>query len=184
MLTNSPKNSISTGISFQSDLTRFIGYSIGLNYLNLGCGFEDADGDLINDDLNKKIDVIASLKYIQLPLSIDILFFKDRRLYVFTGAYISKLLKGTIVGSINDYSAFLDDTDLNENITDEFTSIDYGFIFGMGSQIRLHKKIMVGIDMHYDLGNQIVNKNNAEIPDYKLKNRALVLDIGLLYEIK
>jgi len=179
LLQNSAAYSFSGGISMQHDVFRYWGYTVKINYINLTNKLIDSPHDGIND--NASFDINSNINYIHIPIVINTIVLKNRKLFVSTGMYFSSLQKANIKGSIKgNYIDYFEPT-IDENIKTDLYTYDYGLIFGLGSQLNLVKDLNLNLELSYNYGLKIINKNSEYIAGYDLKNHFLIFDLGLVY---
>jgi len=179
LLENKPKYSISGGLSLQNNFHRYFSFTVGINYLNLSNKLSDWESDGINDLADVKIN--AKLNYFQVPFLLDFNILQDRKLFITSGVYMSQLHKGEIKGTIEGDQIDYLESKYDEDITKDLSNIDYGFVFGIGSQIPYSEKLIINLGLNYNYGNLVINENNDIYPDYRLYNRFLILKVGINY---
>jgi len=90
---------------------------------------------------------------------------------IYGGGYYSFLISAKGVANI-------DGTEQSEDIKDQFTSSDYGVVFGGGIDFKL-AVIKLSAEVRYNLGLANIAKN-AE-PGFSVKNKSLMFLLGLSF---
>lgn len=135
-------------------------------------------------------DITMHLTYIQVPVMARYAFFDDPKVYLLAGAYGGYLLSANTKGLYTDLER---EEQVNEDISNNLQSLDYGLCLGIGVQGRFNSNLDIFAELRFHQGMRNIVKNTGEerynlsVPmrypfDYdKPKQQATVLSVGCIF---
>ena len=152
------------GITLTYHFNRFFSIKGDFDFENKGWVIEDMNYNINGTDTSGNITQI--LNYIDIPAFMHIGFGKRMKFDFNFGPYFAYLLDAKTINS-DDQEVIVNNTYFSD-----FNKIDYGFIYGLGLDFVLSKRISLGFDF-------LVEEGLKEINVEGLKNRSLDFDFGI-----
>lgn len=121
-------------------------------------------------------DIRTNMNYITLPLSYKIVTGKDPRLYFSAGVYSGWLLSAGRKGEKLVEGSLIP---VNENVTANYRSFDYGVIFGAGMAVKLYDDFDFVVGVRTSIGLF----NIEEVYGTRPKNYHINISLGYIYYI-
>lgn len=121
-------------------------------------------------------DIKTTLGYLTLPVYFKFATGKDPRLFFASGVYVSKLL---FAGRRGEHYIDGQRTDVNETVTKEFRSFDFGLTAGGGIMVKLYEDFDFLVSGNLSAG--LINI--AGYDGHKPKNYNITIRIGYIYYI-
>jgi len=140
-------------------------------------------------------EIQTNLNYVAVPIFIKYAFLKDPQIYIYGGGYASYLLSANTKGQFEIYEI---SKEINENIKNNLSAFDFGFIAGFGAQGRFNRSADIFLDLRYCQGLYSIdnktadhryNFNDPELNNYfydvdkpeNVYNRSFMLTTGIYF---
>lgn len=121
-------------------------------------------------------DIKTNLGYLTLPVYFKFVTGKDPRLFFVSGVYASKLL---FAGRRGEHYIDGQLTAVNETVTHEFSSFDFGLTAGGGIMVKLYEDFDFLVSGNLSAGLVNIAKYSGQNP----KNYTITISIGYIYYI-
>lgn len=135
--------------------------------------------------IKEELEAQYRLDYLTLPVLARYSFGKQNNFFVNAGGYLGYLLKSTVISNGVPKVGRKE----TEN-TERFSRLDFGFVVGVGGQVKLKSNIILSVELRNSLGFQNIGKEDDEyyqssliIKKDGLSTNSTSLLIGLSYRL-
>ena len=128
------------------------------------------------------VDSKTDVDYVTVPLLMNIFWGKKQRIYINLGLYAAFRINAKVVGTAeniirNEHIYTANEKHIYDQISNEFTSMDVGWIVGTGYKLPIVKKYYLDFSLQY-VSSFINIYKNATTSDNTIRLRSLSLSVG------
>lgn len=159
----------------------FIAFQAEVGYSERGCYFEEILSSATKTRTRK---YNFNYNYLTVPLLLKLTAGKRIVFEVMGGPVTGFLMSANQKGEIKvekmgaSYPVVVSTERIDENIKDDVTPIDFGFVFGSGIIIQRSQFLKMLIDIRYFMGFNSIEKHN---PDIDIHHEVVTINAGFIY---
>lgn len=162
----------SYGFKFQYNFHEHIGFNSGLFYEHRGERLLNLTTQWPGDPEN----IYSHFHYLTLPISLKFFGGKKNNIFFQTGPYLSALMSAWVTSTYGSNSG-------SRYLTGDFKSIDLGWTFGTGIDIKLSPRFFLPLEIRYNYGLLDLRRKDSENPGFpaNVRHQGFQFMIGLTY---